>query len=184
MRDNIDNLYTGFKAVKCAISEFMNFLYPTVENICRSVNRFGNQLEEQYLDTSEFNFHADDNFGLDEKEQEKYLSIEMTAILKKYNVSSICRWKRTLPNYVSVSSHYNCFLDDIIKLNPVLIRISTSVIPIISFSNKWKSNNIPSNGDYLAGNLNGVPVVVNHDLQNLVIVEGVDDTRIAYIIEG
>ena len=88
------------------------------------------------------------------------------------------KWERTLKPGESVRMHYCEFISTIYHLSPVVIRISASLLPVVSFSDNFVENeDIPINGSYVAGKLYGTKVVVDDKLSNSVIIERVDGSK-------
>ena len=82
-------------------------------------------------------------------------------------------WERTLPNGTSKSRYYGKFVKDVLELfSPIVIRISTNMLPIISFSDLFvPAGKTPLKGNFVYGDVSGVPIILDHNLENTVEIE-------------
>lgn len=82
-------------------------------------------------------------------------------------------WERTLPNGTSKSRYYGKFVKDVLELfSPIVIRISTNMLPIIAFSDLFvPARKTPLDGNFVCGDVSGVPVIVDYNLENTVEIE-------------
>lgn len=82
-------------------------------------------------------------------------------------------WERALPNGTTKSKYYSKFVKDVLELfSPIVIRISTNMLPIISFSDLFvPSRKTPLDGNFVCGDVSGVPVIVDYNLENTVEIE-------------
>lgn len=91
-------------------------------------------------------------------------------------------WGRNLPINTTKASYYGKFVKDVLELfNPLIIRIPSKMLPVVSFSDLFvPTGKAPIEGNYICGEVKGIPVILDNNLSNNVEVESVDG-EIAHI---
>lgn len=164
--NDFDNLIQEFKKLKLSIVEFEQQVAEKISDINSKVHEYSNLLGEKYCQPQCDDFDADDDFEED-LEQEKYI---LSSINVK-KVRNFC-WHRCLPVNTTKTTHYGNFVDLLLTFSPIVIRIPVSVAPIVAYHDKFvRASNIPPTGNYLYGNVCGVPVIVDNKLDDTLLME-------------
>lgn len=85
-------------------------------------------------------------------------------------------WERTLPTNTTKASYYGNFVKDVLGLfSPLVIRIPSKMLPVVSFSDLFvPTGKTPLEGNYVCGEVKGVPVILDNNMSNTVEVERTD----------
>ena len=146
--NDFDNLIQEFKKLKLSISEFEQQVADKILDINSKVHEYSNLLEEKYCQLQCDDFDADDDFE-ENLEQAKYI----LSLTNGKKVKNFC-WHRYLPEYTTKTIHYGRFVDLLLTFSPIIIRITDSVAPIVTYHDKFEHpNRIPPTGHYIYGSV-------------------------------
>ena len=93
-------------------------------------------------------------------------------------------WYKTLPPNTSKTKYYSSFVELLLNLTPINIRIPMSITPVISFYDGFvRSDEIPLGGNFVLGSVNGIPVIVDINLKDTVLLKTIDEEVISVTVK-
>ena len=175
--NDFDDLIQQFKELKVSIVELEQMFADSITSINSKMREFTDSLEEKFVQTSD-DFVADDDIETDAV-QEKYITEFANGKRGEKFV-----WYKTLPPNTSKIKYYSSFVELLLNLNPINIRIPMSITPVISFYDGFvRSDEIPLGGNFVLGSVNGIPVIVDINLKDTVLLKTIDEEVISVTVK-
>lgn len=111
-------------------------------------------------------------------EQEKYI----LNFVNGREVKNLV-WNKK-PPVNTTTNYFGDFVSSLLTFNPIVIRIPVSATPIVPFHDKFVlKGDVPLKGNYIYGNVCGVPIIVDNKLKDTILMENGNEEVIIVTIK-
>lgn len=156
--EEFNKLFDEFKAIAESFHALKESVSDSIDDFQSKIDGFGYSLAlTRYL----FNSEKDN------------VDILANSSIKFDNFTCEYSWERNLPINTTKASYYGKFVKDVLELfSPLVIRIPANMLPVVAFSDLFvPTGKTPLEGNYICGEVKGVPVIMDNNLSNTVEIE-------------